>query len=257
MSTKPPVIPSIRSFHDVESALNNFRSYLAQVGVILDKASADVFYAPSESGVTKGDDHDHVGGDGATIDHATLGNLAVGDPHTQYQKESEKSQASGYASLDAGVKVPTLELGGAGADASKYLRGDQTWNTPVGSGGGYANTFLLMGGQMSEAYKCLGQAALAATTLTDVYTVPAGKSAVISTVFLCNRSAGAVAVRLSVSVAGAADNDKQYMAYDQSIPANETLAITAGITLAATDVLRAYAASADISVNVFGSEITP
>jgi len=110
---------------------------------------------------------------------------------------------------------------------------------------------------MAEALKVLGQAALAATTPTDVYTVPSGKSSVISTVFLCNRSAGAVAVRLSVAVAGAGADNKQYVYYDVSVPANDTLALTAGITLAATDVLRAYAASADISVNVFGSEITP
>lgn len=109
---------------------------------------------------------------------------------------------------------------------------------------------------MAEAYKSLGQAALAAITLTDVYTVPAGKSAVISTVFLCNRSASPVAVRVSVAVAGEADADKQYFVYDQAIPANDALVLTVGATLAATDVLRAYAASADISVNVFGSEIT-
>jgi hypothetical protein len=105
MSAKSPVIGAIRSFHDVESALNNFRSYLAQVGVILDKTSADGFYAPAGSGVTNGDDHDHVGGDGATINHATLGNLAVGDPHTQYQQESEKGQVDGYASLDENALV--------------------------------------------------------------------------------------------------------------------------------------------------------
>ena len=63
---------------------------------------------------------------------------------TAFQATSGKSQANGYASLDAGVKVPTAELGGSGADASKYLRGDQTWNTPLG-GGGYAPMFLLMG----------------------------------------------------------------------------------------------------------------
>lgn len=110
---------------------------------------------------------------------------------------------------------------------------------------------------MAEVYKVLGQAALAATTLTDVYTVPAGKSAVVSTVFICNRSAGAVATRLSVAVAGAADDNKQYIYYGLSIPANDSISLTAGITLAATDVFRAYAASADISVNIFGSEITP
>jgi hypothetical protein len=65
-------------------------------------------------------------------DHITP--AVVADPHTQYQKESEKSAASGYASLDAGTKVPTAELGGAGADNTKYLRGDQSWQEPAGGG---------------------------------------------------------------------------------------------------------------------------
>ncbi len=39
------------------------------------------------------------------IDH-----VAVADPHTQYQKESEKSAANGYPSLDAGTLLPLAEL---------------------------------------------------------------------------------------------------------------------------------------------------
>jgi hypothetical protein len=35
---------------------------------------------------------------------------STGDPHTQYQKESEKGAASGYASLDGSTKVPIAEL---------------------------------------------------------------------------------------------------------------------------------------------------
>jgi hypothetical protein len=96
---------------------------------------------------------------------------------------------------------------------------------------------------------------LAATTLTDVYTVPAGKSVIVSTVFMCNRSVAAVAVRLAVAVAAAADDDKQYLYYDLPIPGNESLAVTAGIALSAGDIVRAHAGSADISVNLFGSEI--
>lgn len=84
---------------------------------------------------------------GTTGTTVALGNAAAGliatheaaaDPHTGYQKESEKAAASGYASLDAGTKVPTAQLGGAGADGTKFLRGDQTWATPAGSG-----TFVL------------------------------------------------------------------------------------------------------------------
>ena len=48
------------------------------------------------------------------------------------EDKSKKGTASGYASLDATTKVPTVELGGAGADNTKYLRGDQSWQLPTG-----------------------------------------------------------------------------------------------------------------------------
>ncbi len=107
---------------------------------------------------------------------------------------------------------------------------------------------------MGSRYKVLGQAALAATTLTDVYTCP--YQAVISSIVVCNRSGGAVTVRIGVAVAGAAGEDKQYLYYDKSVAANDSATLVVGITLGAGDVIRAYAASANISVNVFGAEIT-
>jgi hypothetical protein len=48
---------------------------------------------------------------------------------------ANKGAANGYAGLDAGSKVPTANLGGAGADATKFLRGDQTWQVPSAGGG--------------------------------------------------------------------------------------------------------------------------
>lgn len=71
------------------------------------------------------------------------GHLAAADPHTGYQKESEKGAASGYASLDSSTKVPTTQLGGAGATSSLFLRGDQTWADPghwYAAGGGRTQT---------------------------------------------------------------------------------------------------------------------
>lgn len=52
--------------------------------------------------------------------------------NTILQFKSEKGIASGYAGLDIAAKVPTLNLGGTGADNTKFLRGDQTWNVPSG-----------------------------------------------------------------------------------------------------------------------------
>lgn len=41
---------------------------------------------------------------------AVSGHVGEADPHAQYQKESEKGQANGYASLGADNKVPTTQL---------------------------------------------------------------------------------------------------------------------------------------------------
>lgn len=50
------------------------------------------------------------------------------------EKTANKGAVSGYAGLDAGTKVPTAQLGGAGADSTKFLRGDQTWAAATGTG---------------------------------------------------------------------------------------------------------------------------
>ena len=57
------------------------------------------------------------------------------DPHTGYQKESEKGAASGYASLDAGTLVPVAQLATGTPDGTKYLRDDRTWQTVSGGSG--------------------------------------------------------------------------------------------------------------------------
>jgi len=108
---------------------------------------------------------------------------------------------------------------------------------------------------MADTYKVLGQSNPLAATLTDTYTVPASTSTVMSTIVITNRGA-ATAFRISVAVAGAADDNKQYIAYDIAIGANETITMTIGITLAATDKVRVYATLATLSFNLFGVERT-
>ena len=108
---------------------------------------------------------------------------------------------------------------------------------------------------MAEAQKVLGQSAPLATTLTDLYT--AGAKAVGSSLVICNRSASVPAhARVSVAVAGAADDPKQYVYYDLEIPGGETFIATIGWTLAITDVVRVYNDLATLSFNLFGVEIT-
>ena len=109
---------------------------------------------------------------------------------------------------------------------------------------------------MATTYKVLGQSAPSATTNTDVYTVGSGKSAVVSTITVCNRSAVAVTYRIAIRVAGAAIANEDYLAYDATVPANDAINLTLGITLAATDVVTVYASTANTSFNLFGSEIS-
>ena len=109
---------------------------------------------------------------------------------------------------------------------------------------------------MAYAYKVLGQSAPSATTNTDVYTVGSGKQAIVSTITIANRSAGAKSYRIAVRPAGTTLANQHYIAYDVAIAANDTTALTLGITLTATDVVTVYASTADLSFGIFGSEIS-
>jgi hypothetical protein len=109
---------------------------------------------------------------------------------------------------------------------------------------------------MADTIKTLGQLSPAATTLTTLYTTPASTSCTTSTLVVCNRAGTAGTFRISIAVAGAADNVIQYLYYDQALDANATFAITIGMTLAAGTVVRAYASSASFSFNLFGIEVS-
>jgi hypothetical protein len=108
---------------------------------------------------------------------------------------------------------------------------------------------------MTTAYKVLGQSAPTANTHTTVYTVPAGNSAVVSTVTLCNTTATNVTYRLAVQPANASISTQHYIAYGATLFANDTVALTLGLTLSATDVITANIAGANCAVSVFGSEV--
>lgn len=107
----------------------------------------------------------------------------------------------------------------------------------------------------TQSYKVLGQVAPSATTETDLYTVPAATETIVSTLVVTNRGTSSATYRISVSVNGAATTNKDYIAYDVSIPSNGVTSLTLGLTADATDKIRIYASTANLSFNLFGSEI--
>jgi glucose-6-phosphate dehydrogenase assembly protein OpcA len=108
---------------------------------------------------------------------------------------------------------------------------------------------------MPTTYKVLGQSNPSATTATTLYTVPSSTSTVVSTVTVCNQAGSSASYRIAVRPAGATLAAQHYLAYDIVIAANDTTALTLGITLATTDVVTVYASSATLSFSAFGSEI--
>lgn len=107
----------------------------------------------------------------------------------------------------------------------------------------------------TTTYKVLGQVATAATTETDLYTVPASTETIVSSLVVTNRGTAAATYRISVSVNGAATATKDYLVYDANIAGNTAVGLTLGITIDATDKIRVYASTADLSFGAFGSEV--
>lgn len=103
--------------------------------------------------------------------------------------------------------------------------------------------------------KVLGQVNPAAVTATTLYTVPAATSVVCSTLVICNLST-ATTYRVAVRPAGATLANPHYIAYGSALAANDSICLTLGMTLAATDVVTVYAGTATVSFSLFGSEIS-
>jgi hypothetical protein len=110
---------------------------------------------------------------------------------------------------------------------------------------------------MPTTYKILGQTSPAGLTTDDLYTVPALTQAVVSSITVCNRSSSATATfRISASVGGVATSSKDYIYYDLILGQNDTFIATIGLTLGATDKIRVYSSTANLSFTAVGSEIS-
>lgn len=110
---------------------------------------------------------------------------------------------------------------------------------------------------MASTYKVLGQAKPANTTAAALYTVPAGGQAVVSTFTVANITASPAAFDIHVGVDGAAASDANALAYGVTLLANQTQALTLGVTADAGDVIYVKSSVADaLTFSAFGLEIS-
>jgi hypothetical protein len=109
---------------------------------------------------------------------------------------------------------------------------------------------------MASVYKVLAQTAPSATTESTLYTVPAGYSAVVSTIAITNQAGSSGTYRIAVRpAADSTTTQKHYIVYGATVAASDSILLTLGLTLATGDVVRVYASSANMSFSAFGSEI--
>lgn len=115
-----------------EATLTALAGLTNSAGVV-EQTSPDAFtiraigVAASTSLPTRADADARYAAAGAIATHE-----AASDPHTGYQRESEKAQAFGYAGIGSNGIVPTAQLGNGVADATTFLCGDQTYKVPSG-----------------------------------------------------------------------------------------------------------------------------
>jgi hypothetical protein len=109
---------------------------------------------------------------------------------------------------------------------------------------------------MATTYKVLGQALPASNTFFDMYAVPASTSAIISTLNVCNTTTSNVTFRAAVRPANVALLTKHYVVFESPIPAQDSIALSLGMTMGNTDVLTVFSYQGNVSFNLFGTEIS-
>jgi hypothetical protein len=108
---------------------------------------------------------------------------------------------------------------------------------------------------MATAYKVLGQINPSAASDTTLYTVPSVTQTVVSTIVVANLGTTGT-YRIAIRPDGAAIENKHYIVYDLGLNANDTITLTLGITIDASDVITVRASNTSFAFSAFGSEIT-
>lgn len=111
---------------------------------------------------------------------------------------------------------------------------------------------------MPTTYKILGRRHSGAAAMEELYAVPSATSAVVSTITICNISNVSRTYRIAIKPAtGTTLASEHYIAYDVAIAANDTTALTLGVTLATLNSIQVYASAASsLTFQAFGSEIS-
>ena len=211
-------------------------------------ARGDGRYAPLAKGVTGGDSHDHVGGDGAQIDHAGLANKgtnthaqidthvgSTSNPHTTTAAQVGLGNVTNDAQLKRGdgdinslAQKPTPIAGDVlllEDSAASFAKRKVTWNQlPAGGGGGLGYALSLRAASQSTTTDgqtlYWGGMLVAPSTTANRWRVYIPKAGIIKAAYI-------------YSFAGTAGSGEAWMMNIRKNNATDTL--IASVSLAAAD----------------------
>lgn len=110
---------------------------------------------------------------------------------------------------------------------------------------------------MAIAYKSAQVAGTAAaSTYSTLYFTDTGKTAVVSTLGVCNTASTAATVRIGMANAAGTPAANEWLVYDRSVPANDTLLLTIGLAMQTGEYLRISSSASTCAFFASVSEIS-
>jgi hypothetical protein len=110
---------------------------------------------------------------------------------------------------------------------------------------------------MAIAYKeSQIQGSASVGTYVTLYNTPASATAVVSTITICNTASTAATYRMGIAGSASTPGDGNWIAYGSTVGANDTIALTLGMSLAASRFIRVSSSASTVAFSAFVSEIS-
>lgn len=110
---------------------------------------------------------------------------------------------------------------------------------------------------MATAYKpAQVQGTAGVTTYATLYNVPSSTEAIISTIVICNTTAAPATYRIGLDTTAGTPGASEWLVYDAIVGANDTVALTLGVTLDAGKFIRVSSSANTVTFSAFVSEIS-
>jgi hypothetical protein len=110
---------------------------------------------------------------------------------------------------------------------------------------------------MAETFKVAQvQGTAGVTTYATLYNTSASAQAVISTIAICNTASTAATYRIGIMGSAGTPGDAQWLAFGTALAANDTVALTLGLTLGNSQFIRVSSSANTVTFSAYISEIT-